>query len=183
MTLEDLNLIHREANWLITKRSGLSALKSMTVGSESLEHLIDRISDLYELDSKERRRLRPTIATDIHDGLSSSNGNGKKIAGGASAAFNGKKAMSAFKAAQKSGRVSASALAFLKGGPAAAIKVATKGGVAKANPLFLGLTVGWAVGSTGWLIYQASKYNQAAYSFLIEKHRLKAAPDSGLSDR
>ena len=164
MTIEELDAIRREAAWLITKRSGWTALKALTVGSESLERTIAEIAELSGLTDGERRVLRPSIAGEIQSGAATAMNTAKSLAGVATTATDGTRIAKAASAAWKTGRVGKSLAIAATRGPKAAQTFANTGRiVGKANPVLLGLTVAWTVGSTGWFAYHARAFNQAAY--------------------
>jgi hypothetical protein len=175
MTTEELEAIHREASWLIGKRSTKAAAKALTVGSESLDKTIVEIADMYDLTPSQRRLLRPTIADEVQTGASAAVNVVKTSVGAGKVAMDAGKIAKAAESAWKTGRVGKALLTFATHGPKAAQTFANTGRmVGKFNPIVLGLTVAWTVGSTGWFAYHARAFNLAAY----EMKKRELAPDN-----
>ena len=174
MTIEDLDARYREASWLITKRSGWTIAKALTLGSESLEVLIENIADLYELSAEERRRLRPNIAAEAQSGIGKAASYAKALFGAGITAEGGIKAA---QTAYKAGRLGKTVLTLIKAGPRAAQTMANTGRmVGKANPVIAIATAVYATGSTGWLAYHARAFNLAAYELVRRREGLDSKP-------
>jgi hypothetical protein len=164
VTSEELDTIYREASWLIAKRSGVTAVKALTVGNESLERTITEIAEMYALTPSERRVLRPSIADEVQKGASTAVNAAKSLAGAAKVSTDGAQIAKAAGSAWKAGRIGKSLVTAVTHGPKAAQTFANTGRVvSKANPWVLGLTVMWTVSSTGWFAYHARGFNKAAY--------------------
>lgn len=179
MTIEELDAIHKNASWLIAKRSGKSAAKALTIGSESLDRTIIEIADMYDLSSSERRTLRPSIAEDIQStaGIAADL---LKTSAGIRAATDAAKVVNATKKAYQAGRVGKSLVTIATHGPKAAQTFAATGKlVGKFNPVVLGLTAVWTLGSAGYFAYHARAFNNAAYE--LRKSRLVRADEVSVS--
>ena len=177
MTIDELDAIFRDASWLITKRTGRTALKALTIGSESLDKTIVEIADMYDLTASERRLLRPSIADDVQSGASTAANLAKTTAGVATTVADASKIAKAAQNAWKTGRVGKSLLTVATHGSKAAQTFANTGRlVGKYNPIILGLTVAWTVGSSSWFGYHAGAFNLAAYE--LRKGKLAEAGEA-----
>lgn len=175
MTLDDLDTRYREANWLIAKRSTIAVVKALTLGTESLESLIESIADLYELSLAERRKLRPSIAADAQRGV----GNAATLVKGTfGTAVTVEGGLKSAQTAYKAGRLGKTLVTLVKSGPKAAQTMAKTGKVAaKSNPAIAIATAAYAVGSTGWLAYHARAFNSAAYELVKTREGLGTVED------
>lgn len=170
VTIDDLDTRYREATWLITKRSGWAMAKALTLGSESLDALVEKIADLYELSSEERRRLRPNVAAEAQSGVGKAANLAKTLFGAGVTAEGGIKAA---KTAYRAGRLGKTALTLVKAGPKAAQTMANTGRfVGKANPVIAIATAAYATGTTGWLAYHARAFNLASYELVKAREGL-----------
>lgn len=177
MTMEELDAIQRQAGWLIAKRSTRTAAKALTVGNESLDKTIVEIADMYELSSAQRRLLRPAIADEVQKGASTAVNVVKTSVGVGTAAMDAGKIVKAANSAWKTGRLGKALITVATHGPKAAQTFANTGRlVGKFNPVVLGLSVVWTVGSTGWFAYHARAFNLAAYD--LKKKELEPASSS-----
>jgi len=165
MTLDELDAVYRQAAWLITKRSGMTALKALTLGTEALEKTVSEIADLYDLTGEERVRLKPVIAGDIQGGLATAVTVARTAAGFPMPIAD---ASSAPSHATEQGHLATAAMALVTIGPKAA----------KAHPVIAAASVAYAVGSAGWFGYHAQAYNRAAYELVRGKFGA-GAPEPG----
>lgn len=175
VTIDDLDTRYREANWLIAKRSGWAMAKALTLGSESLEALVEKIGSLYELSPEEMRRLRPNVAAEAQHGVGKAANLAKTLFGAGVSAEGGVKAA---KTAYKAGRLGKTALTLVKAGPKAAQTMANTGRVVgKANPIIAIATAAYATGTTGWLAYHARAFNLASYELVKAREGLGGEPE------
>jgi hypothetical protein len=149
MTLDDLDRRHHQAVRLIRRRTAIAAAKAFVIGHERLDALVEKIADLYDLPAEDRVRLRPTRGIAALE-------TGGRIAGmlrPARAFFGAGEALSI---ARNAGRV--------------ARTVARRGrGASRAIPLATLAWGGYAIGTAGWLYWQASAYEQAVHTLLKER--------------
>lgn len=173
-TREELDQTYYDMAWEITKRSSKQAAKSLLIGSESLEEMIDRISEAYGLSEQDRRRLRPRKMIDVTDGANENISLFKKSigvgAGISKAVAEHKKLIELAKLARKHERVLVTAKTLVTKGAKAAGQVAKTGKTAvKANPAALVFQLVYTVGTTGWFAFHAERYNRACYFLLAER--------------
>jgi len=157
-TLADLDRIHADAAALIRRRAALAGAKALMIGRESLSDLTDDIAALYGLSPADRAMLAKAGAgTDRADAPAAE-------PAVASAGLAG--ALRLAKQAQK-------ATGYL----GTARKVATGAGVAlrggrllsRAVPLAAAAWGAYAVGTGGWFLYRANRYNAAARDLLAAR--------------
>ncbi|MFC4255440.1 hypothetical protein GRI97_08375 [Altererythrobacter xixiisoli] len=153
MTLEELDAIHRQASWLIAKRSGSTAFKALTLGQERLADVVTEIAAVYGLTDSQKMQLQPVIADDLHHGIANALNIAKAAVG-----FNmpGAASSSSESAKAEQGHLAASTLALVTLGPK----------VVKAHPAIAAASVAYAVGSAGWFAYHARAFNRAAYKMV-----------------
>lgn len=199
MTREELETTFRQNKWLIAKRTGSAGLKSVTLGSEKLQDLIDEIAESFRLSEADRRHLRPTIGIDLHDGASSlaqKARNAEKVVKGAAIINDARKAgklvetgkqfitggMSAAEAASKAGQAAGKTSKAVKaaGKVAEVGRLGTLGTKLKwlapitskiATPLMIAQGV-YAVGSASFFGLKARRYNLDCYELF--KARMEA---------
>ncbi|KQN71871.1 hypothetical protein [Sphingomonas sp. Leaf62] len=136
---------------------------------------------MYGLTEGERRVLRPSIADDVQKGASTIVTAAKSLAGAAATTADAGKMAKAAGAAWKTGRVGKTLVTAITHGPKAAQTFANIGRiVGEANPVLLGLTVAWTVGSTGWFVYHARSYSLAAYE--MKKRQLATADTAAINE-
>lgn len=132
--------------------------------------MVEKISDIYELSSEERRRLRPNVAAEAQSGVGKAATYAKTLFGMGVTAEGGAKAA---RTAYKAGRLGKTALTLIKAGPKAAQTMANTGRVVgKANPAIAIATLAYAAGTTGWLAYHARAFNLAAYDLVKTREGL-----------
>lgn len=164
-TLVQLDAVHRQANWLIAKRSGGSALKSLVMGNEPLAETIAAIADLYRLSDEQRATLEPSMGSDLTGGIADVV-NVARTAVGLNHDSNAPNKLAS--AVEHNANVKS------------VVALAALAPAARAHPVVAAASVAFAVGSAGWFAYQARAFNQAAYALV--KATIIAPEDSGDPD-
>ncbi len=177
MRREDLDRIYDNVRGEIIKRSGTQAVKSVFVGHESLDAMIEYIGDAYGLSGEDRTRLRPPNPLDL---LAKSDHVRTLLSAGA-----GVKRLEEIKklflVAHKHERITKTAQVLANHGMDAATKFAKTGKIAKAAaggatqgakgiPILAAAQVAYTVGTTGWFAWNAVRYNDACYGELLAIH-------------
>lgn len=168
MTIEELDAIHRQVVWLMTKRSGMAAFKALTLGTERLDEVVSDIATMYRLTDEERDRLKPVIADDIHGTVGDALNLAKTAAGvNLPVVADGKPTSEP----QRQGHLATAATAVAFIAPKAA----------KAHPMLAAATVAYAAGTAGWFGYHAQAFNKGAYELARAKiWKARGEPDPEL---